>query len=237
MKEKGIKADGVIQTKNMPSTVKTRVMAKHQQLLRIDQENTEDISETDEIRTLRFVDLMMEKMDGIILSDYNKGFVTEGLSRRVIELANKKHVKVFVDPKSERVEKYKNTHLLKPNKEAAEKISGKKFEEDYSNTPEIANVLRERLRTENLVITLGEDGMAVCEGKKIEMIPTHAKEVFDVSGAGDTTLAALAAGIVTGGSMVEAAHLANISAGVVVGKLGTATCSQQELLKKLSQME
>ena len=219
---------------NRPTTVKTRLIAGGQQVVRVDRESSEEISSVEEERVLKRLPSFIEKIGVIIISDYAKGLVTNKIAEEVIKLAQERGIKVLSDPVSETFHKFKNSYLIKPNKKEAEQISGMKFQKDYLNIKEIMDALHSRLAA-NLVVTLGKDGMATSDEGGIARIPTLAKEVFDVSGAGDTVMAALSLALGAGGDLKTSALLGNYAAGIVVRKLGTATVSVPEILESIKE--
>lgn len=219
-----------------PTIVKKRVMCDTHQSLRIDYEDSRSINLKDEKKILNYIVKKMPGIKVLIFSDYAKGLISPKLAQSIIKLAKQKKVKVLADPTPSTFNKFKNSYLIKPNKKEAESIAEEKIKDDYSNLKSVAAKIKNKLNS-NLVITLGEDGIAIFDGKKISLIPTVAKEVYDVSGAGDTAIATLALGLASGASLEEATMLGNYSAGIVVSKLGTATCSQEELLSKINDSE
>lgn len=231
LKQKGIDAIGVLKTKK-PTILKNRIMANNQQLLRLDQEDTSAISSETEKQALSTLSASLEGVDAVILSDYQKGFITEKIAQYAIQKCNLRRIPILVDPKPKNIHKFKYATLVKPNKQAAEQIAKQNFTKNYSNVGKIGSSIQEELHA-NLIITLGADGMAIFNGKKKGIIKTAAKEVYDVSGAGDTTIATLAASLSAGATLEQAAIISNFAAGIVVGKLGTATCSLRELIEKI----
>jgi D-beta-D-heptose 7-phosphate kinase/D-beta-D-heptose 1-phosphate adenosyltransferase len=211
--------------------VKTRVMVQRQQLCRIDRESPPS--------AYRFssghADALLEKdiaaADAVILSDYAKGIIDDDLVFRVAGLARTAGKLVALDPKPRRQLAFRDLDLITPNKRESLQLAGIELP-PHAPYPaaEVCARLHQRYRTKHLVITLGEDGMLLSEGGRIKKtIPTAAREVFDVSGAGDTSLAALVLALAGKADLETAAHFANAAAGVVVGKIGTATVSPAEL--------
>ena len=232
MRQQGIETGGIVYDPTRPTTVKTRVIANSQQMVRFDREKTEDVSKGDLLKILKFVRENIKRMDVVILEDYGKGVMQPFLLREVVKLAKKLKKPVLVDPKEKHFDYYTGVTCITPNRKEAyggyERTIG-----PYRKTPELEKVgwaLMKKLRLQSVLITLGEDGMALFEkGGKITRVPTAAREVFDVSGAGDTVIATLALSLAAGAKMHEAAKISNIAAGIVVGKLGTATASPEEL--------
>lgn len=210
------------------SSKKTRIFSSTgQQLLRIDKETTDPIKTSSEKNILFNVNTIIEKnnIDAIIISDYNKGVLTDMLTRWIISLANQKNIPTIVDPKSDDFYKYRGASIITPNEKeaitASKHIKGINQCGKFIQMHDIKNVL----------ITRGKNGMTLFEKQKEPItIPTKARSVYDVSGAGDTVVATLAVCIASGFSLVEAAKLANTAAGIVVGKTGVSTVTKKELI-------
>jgi rfaE bifunctional protein kinase chain/domain len=225
---------GILVDPARPTTVKTRIIAHHQQVVRVDQEKKMALSPEAEQRIARFVE--KERYDGIVVSDYDKGLVTKPLMARVLGHARGKRIPVFVDPKVENFELYPGVTFVAPNHHEAARI----VHHPCHSTDEVERAGREILEMTGgryVIIKRGEQGMSIFEkGKTPIHIPTVAREVFDVTGAGDTVIATAALALLSGAKIVEAAILANAAAGVVVAKIGTATCTADELLKALPEI-
>ena len=224
--KKGIFADSA-----RPTTVKTRIIARHQQVVRVDQERKSAVTPELEEKLLDFIG--REKYDGLLISDYNKGIVNASLAGKALALAAEKRVPVFVDPKVEHFRLFSPVTLLTPNHIEAEKIVGHACRSDEQVAAAGLEILS-RISTRYLIIKRGEHGMAVFGGRKRPvLIPTVAREVFDVTGAGDTVIAAASLALLVGAKIEEAAVIANAAAGIVVGKVGTAVATPEELLTAL----
>ncbi len=222
---------GIFMDENRPTTVKTRVIAHHQQVVRVDREKKSPISRLMEARIFNFI--QEEEYDGIILSDYNKGVLTKSLTSNVLSFARRRKIPVFVDPKYENFFLFSPITLITPNHSEAEKIVNHECQTD-SQVEKAGKAILSRISTLYLIIKRGEQGMSIFEKRKKAIhIPTVAKEVFDITGAGDTVIGTAALAVVSGASILEAAVLANIAAGIVVGKIGTATVTSEELLNSL----
>jgi D-glycero-beta-D-manno-heptose-7-phosphate kinase len=213
--------------------VKTRVMVQHQQLCRLDREEPPTSYELgiDSAESLLAVEI--KKCDAVIFSDYAKGMLTEELVRRVSRLARAAGKFVALDPKPKRKVAFHGLDLITPNKRESLQLAGI---DSLPHAPFPAAKVCERLHelyaTKYVVITLGEEGMLLsANGRILDRIPTAAREVYDVSGAGDTSLAGLVLALAAGAKLDTAAHFANAAAGVVVGKLGTATVTPKELIE------
>lgn len=222
----------IISERARPTSLKTRILSGGQQLLRLDREQTLPISSTIVQELTRLVSRRLSDLDLIVFSDYAKGTLTKSLVRSIIAKAKKIACPVLVDPKPATVSFYRGADLIKPNRREVELMAGRRLADDLSNLESIGRRLETRLKS-RLLVTLGREGMALFTPRQTILVPTVAQEVFDVSGAGDTTLAAIAATLAVGGSLEEAAIIGNLAAGVVVSKIGTATVSPSELIAHL----
>ncbi len=223
---------GVFSLEERPTTVKTRIIAHHQQVVRVDLENKAPVP--DEIQEKIFDVIKEEKYDGILISDYNKGIVSKSLMSKVISFAYQHKIPVFVDPKVVNFQFFSPVTLITPNHYEVEQIVLNKCSTNKDVEKAGANILA-RISTSYLIIKRGEQGMSVfAKGKGALHIPAIAKEIFDVTGAGDTVIATAALALLSGASIQEAAVLANTAAGIVVGKIGTASLSSDELLSQFS---
>lgn len=210
---------------------KIRVLVDNHHLLRIDHENTEPSVNTENeiISTLKTI----PRNSILIVSDYNKGLVTEKVAQEISKLAKKNNLKVLVDPTPKTITKIKGPFLIKPNQKETETFLDEKIEDDLSNINKIIKNIKKKTDSKNILITLGKLGMILSEDNRIIHQKTVAKKIFDVSGAGDTVIATLALSLGAHSTLNEAMILSNISAGIVVSKLGTSTCSGQELLDEI----
>jgi D-beta-D-heptose 7-phosphate kinase/D-beta-D-heptose 1-phosphate adenosyltransferase len=234
LREKGVEAlttpgDGM-------TIVKTRVMVQRQQLCRLDRESAPYDYAIDPVRSGRMLAGAIKACDAVILSDYAKGTLTAGLVARVTALARAGRKFIALDPKPKHQLAFSGLDLISPNKREALQLAGIELAPGAPfPAAAVCARLDERFKTKNLVVTLGEDGMLLSAGGRvIKTIPTAAREIYDVSGAGDTALAGLVLALSSGAGLEEAAHFANAAAGVVVAKLGTATVSPDELLDHVS---
>jgi D-glycero-beta-D-manno-heptose-7-phosphate kinase len=212
--------------------VKTRVLVQHQQLCRLDREDAPDAYRINGAQAEALLKREISACDAIILSDYAKGILTNDIIAAVTKLARAAGKLVALDPKPKRRLAFHGLELITPNKREAVQLAGMEWN-PHAPFPAAAVCARlnELYATKYVVITLGEDGMLLSSGGKIiSTIPTAAREVYDVSGAGDTALAGLVLALAAGAKLEDAAHFANAAAGVVVGKLGTATVTPQELI-------
>lgn len=222
---------GIFISPQRPTTVKTRVIAHHQHVVRVDQEEKEPISTelTEKIHSF----IQEEKWDGLIISDYNKGIITESLLGKVLSYSQQKDLPVCVDPKVEHFHFFSPVTLITPNHLEAESVVHHACRND-KEVEKAGNTILSKISTTYLILKRGEQGLSVFErGKKALHVPTLAQEVYDVTGAGDTVIAVSSLALLAGASIQEAAMLANIAAGIVVGKLGTATLTSAELIAAL----
>ena len=234
--EKEIQTQGIFFEPGRQTTVKTRIIAHHphhQQLVRVDRETTDHPKVSTSRGLLGFLTERIGDFDGIVISDYGKGLLTRKLIETIIRRARKSEKVIMVDPKVKNFFFYKGATVITPNTEEASEASGTPYT-DQSSLEKMGRKLLKRLRCDALVITQGEKGMTIFERhQKPYRVPTLAKEVYDVTGAGDTVIGTMALALGTGPrvSVKDAASLANCAAGIVVGKVGTAIVSKAELLK------
>lgn len=225
---------GVIKSTRRPTIIKTRIIAQSQQVVRFDREEIKTPSKENFNKVLKFLDNHIQNYDVIIVSDYAKGIISTKLMDHLRAKA-KEHgnIPLVVDPKPKQMQCYQNTSIITPNNNEAELMSGITIDSE-ENLLNALTKLQKKLDVDGILITRGEAGMTLLErGKDVFTIPTVAKEVYDVTGAGDTVIATLSLGLAAGLSYIDAAKLANIAAGIVVGKVGTATASTEELLEAI----
>jgi len=227
LEERGVEKVALIKDSGRKTTKKSRVIALHQQIVRVDKENKEDISKFAQEAILKALEGALEEYDLLLLSDYKKGVLTSWLTESIIAVAKEKNVPVFVDPKGSDYRKYRGATLITPNKKEASIATAIEINSDES-LQEAGNKLKNELSLAYAFITLSEEGMAIF-GEKMHKIPTVAREVFDVTGAGDTVLASLGFAYASGLGIKEAAHFANAAAAVAVSKVGSATVTQEEV--------
>lgn len=228
-----INSDAVISSAERPTVTKTRILGGHQQMMRLDMESRSAFTQNETAALLKQINTALAKKPAVvILSDYAKGVLSEALCRAVIEQAMSLGIPVLVDPKGRDYSKYHGATALTPNKKETAEACGVAIT-DHENLLKEAIKLRDALGLEFLAVTRGEEGISLLEKAEIIHIPAAAKQVFDVSGAGDTVIATLAAGLIHGLSHHQAFELANIAAGIVVGKVGTVPIIREELLAEL----
>jgi len=235
LKKIGIGTQGLFVDPDRQTTVKTRIIAHHQQVVRIDREATDAIRPSTLQALSEFLRRKLQRFDGVILSDYEKGLLTGPLIRSTIRLARKAKKFILVDPKLRNFFFYRDARVVTPNTAEASSASGVPIL-DVPSLKKAGRLLMKKLRCDALVITRGEEGMAIFERHQEPfLVPTVAKEVYDVTGAGDTVIGTMALALATGASVKTAASLANEAAGIVVGKMGTATVSRQELIQAIKE--
>jgi D-beta-D-heptose 7-phosphate kinase/D-beta-D-heptose 1-phosphate adenosyltransferase len=227
LKEIAVDSSNIAKQSGRKTSKKSRVIAVSQQILRYDKESKEDITKESEQKILESLKSTISSYDMVILSDYGKGILTDTLSQSIIKLANTNSIRVLVDPKGSDFSKYRGAYLLTPNKKEAILATNIDIRDEISLKLALEK-LKEECDLGISLITLSEDGIATLD-KEVEVFPTVAKEVFDVTGAGDTVIASIAYALSSGKSIQETAAFANLAAGVVVGKIGSATVSMDEV--------
>ncbi|MCX7956880.1 MAG: D-glycero-beta-D-manno-heptose-7-phosphate kinase [Endomicrobia bacterium] len=238
MLKKGIIIEGMFSDTSRPTTVKTRIVAQNQQVVRVDKESRLHINPSVFFQIKNYIEDIKSKIDAIIISDYGKGVITKSLLKFLINLAKKLDIPITVDPKIEHFLEYKGVTTLTPNLNEA--ILGIRLNKKPQTEEEIYLLGRKilnKLKPEALVITRGPDGMTLFEKEKIYHIPTRAKEVYDVTGAGDTVISILTLCLASGADFVSSCEISNFAAGIVVGKVGTATVSIKELEETIRNYE
>ena len=232
--EIGVKTDGIFKEKGRRTTVKTRIIAHQhpyqQQLARIDRETMDHPKPHTNRSLLNFLSENVVHFDGIVISDYGKGVLTRKLSQMVIQKAKRYRKFIMVDPKPKNFSFYKGATVITPNAKEAGEASGMPVT-DFSSLKKAGRILLNKSRCSILIVTQGEEGMTVFESSDNSFaVPTVAKDVYDVTGAGDTVIGTLALAWGAGAKVKEAAMLANYAAGIVVGKMGTATATRKDLI-------
>lgn len=232
LRERGLSDDGLVAAPGRRTTVKTRIIANHQQVVRADWESSGELEAEVEARLLSAVDAVCATARAIVLSDYAKGALTPAVIERAIAAGGASGVPVLVDPKLRHYRLFRDVDLVTPNLGEAERFTGIAIH-TKADVESAARAILAELSCRAVLVTRGEHGMSLFEsGGKPLHIPTFAREVFDVTGAGDTVIAAAALALGVGASFSRAAELANRAAGIVVGKLGTAAVTPEELLEQ-----
>ena len=227
---KNINSDGIVKDDTRPTIIKSRVLSQGQQLLRLDWEKDTDISEDIQNKILENFEKNIENIDAVLLSDYNKGLLTNNLSKKVIEIAKKHNKRVMVDPKPQNFKNYVGATSMTPNrKEILDYFGMKKFTSEEQIAEKMAQ-LKEELKLDSVVLTRSEEGVSLFKTKH-KRIPTVAREVYDVTGAGDTFISTFLLSICAGADLYEAGVIANMASGIVVAKIGTAAATQDEILE------
>ncbi len=225
--QKGVRKEGLKIQKGRKTTKKSRIIARHQQILRIDKEQRDDISkESEELIILR-TKIILDFYDAVLLSDYGKGVLTDFVAKEIIKLAREKNKLILVDPKGDNYAKYKGATLITPNKKEAQNATNIHIHDD-NTLKEVGFKLKDDLALKYVIVTLSHEGMALFD-KEFLKIPTLSKDVFDVTGAGDTVLAAIAIALVEGKSIYEAVKFANAAAAVAVSKVGCVAVTIDEI--------
>lgn len=252
LKKRKINTQGIFIERKRHTTVKTRILAGHQQVVRVDWEHTHDLPEKLNLRILRYIEKNIRSFDAVIIEDYGKGVINVELLGKLVSLA-KAHKKIItVDPKEENFQYYRGVTSITPNRKELENAirnlkifaAGKDTNNRFKiNTDRLftdkdidwaARQITQYLNLDSILVTLGEQGMKLLEKNgRLTHIPTVAQEVFDVSGAGDTVISSFTLALCAGASKLEAAYIANFAAGIVVGKLGTAVTNSRELLERI----
>ncbi len=226
-KRKNINTVGIVMAEDRPTIVKRRIIAHNQQLLRLDWEDRKDLTTVQEEMLLQNIKAHIEDIDAIILSDYDKGSLTKRVVSEVISLAKERDIIVTVDPKPKNAMNYVGATSMTPNKKEAMECMGVDRVEDVEK---LGKDLKEKLNLTNLLLTRSEEGMSLIQ-EDVQNIPTFAKEVYDVTGAGDTVISVFTLAAAAGASWYEAAKIANTAAGVVVGRMGTSTVTKEEIME------
>lgn len=232
LKESGISAEGVIQSKGRKTTVKTRVIGNHQHLLRVDEEQIDPISASDEEQLISKVGELLTQADGMIFEDYNKGVLTGNVIRSCSALARQHKVFTAVDPKKENFFEYVEVDLFKPNLKELKEGLGVTFEYKSNKEAflEAVKELESRLNNKISLITLSEHGVFFKEGENLKFSPAHIRNISDVSGAGDTVIAVVTLAMVSGMGIELASKLANLAGGLVCEKIGVVPIDKDQLL-------
>jgi D-beta-D-heptose 7-phosphate kinase/D-beta-D-heptose 1-phosphate adenosyltransferase len=223
----GVSTEGIVSQEQRKTSKKSRIIASNQQIIRYDRESKETIAVESEAKIIQYAKSVMESCDAVVLSDYGKGVVTNDVAKGIIDIARSMGKKVLVDPKGRDYTKYHGAYMLTPNKKEAQEATGILINNDES----LKNALEHLKSSCDLgcsMITLSEDGIAIDDGT-VRRFPTVAREVFDVTGAGDTVIASLSYALSVGMSIDDASRFANKAAAVVVGKIGSATVTLDEI--------
>lgn len=231
--KRGVGVEGIVVDGERPTTLKTRVIAHQQQVVRIDKEKMDGLSTGLIDQIIDYIKEIIGQIDAIIIEDYGKGVVTPRLLQEILRLARRHKKIVTVDPKEEHFHYYKGVTAITPNHHEAAQAAGVKVK-DVDSIAKVGKALLNKLKCEAVLLTLGENGMQLFEKQgRITHIPTVAQDVFDVSGAGDTVIGTFTLALAAGANMQEAAKVSNFAAGIVVGKVGIGVVTQEELLERI----
>jgi D-beta-D-heptose 7-phosphate kinase/D-beta-D-heptose 1-phosphate adenosyltransferase len=229
LKQKGIATEGLIADRTRPTTLKTRIGAASQQIVRIDREDTSELSPRLENAVYKYIKTMLSKCDALIIEDYDKGLLHHDFISIILELASRQGIVVAVDPKLQNFDAYREVDILKPNYKELHEYMGRKFQ-DEEEFIAYAGIICRQFGLNHLVVTRGSQGMFIFGQDKLEKhLPSFARDVYDVSGAGDTVISAMTATYLYKRDIISAALVANHAAAVVVAKHGTATASSKEI--------
>jgi len=231
-----IDAQGILLSGLFHTIVKTRIIARNQQVVRVDREERNTLKTPELRRLASILDKRIPQASAVVIEDYGKGLITQELVDHVLRLAQLHKVIVTVDPNPANPLVWRGATLIKPNRQEAFAVLGVPYQEEHEALEKAGEALLEKWQVPYLLITLGEDGMLLFHPpNRPYHSPTRAREVYDVSGAGDTAIAFLTAALAAGISAEEATEIANHAAGIVVGKLGTATVAEEELIRSYAE--
>lgn len=219
----------LIELEDRPTTRKTRIIAGTQQICRLDREDRSPLPDSARARLMRLLDEIVPASDAIVLSDYDKGVVLPDIIEHATALAQKKGIPVTVDPQVTHFAQYRGVDILTPNHHEAGRFLGRRLVTDAEVEAGGREIL-ERLQAKNVLITRGEKGMSLVSANRVRHVPTVAREVFDVTGAGDTVISVLTLALAAGADLDMAVELSNFAAGLVVARVGVATVTPPELL-------
>jgi len=235
LSELNISSKGILVDENRPTTAKTRVIADKQHVVRIDKESKQNLNSDLSLQIFNHLEEIIDSLDGIIFQDYNKGVLDELLIQRIIALAQKKNILVTVDPKFHNFFAYLNVTVFKPNRKEAEDVLGIKLKTN-NDISQAGKILLEKLNADNVLLTLGAEGIAVfVKGKPEKRMPTKARKIADVSGAGDTVISTLTLALVAGADIIEASYLANYAGGIVCEEVGIVPIEADKLFNTIIQ--
>lgn len=240
LKKSKVHFEGLIIDETRPTTRKTRVMSGQHHLVRVDHEVRRPLSNLAETQLLKKIESYLGQTDVIVLEDYAKGLLSHGLVQKIVELAKKHKKFLMVDPHQTKfAEFYKGVDLIKPNYAEAlalTKVHEEDIQEPSERVLQVGRELQKMTGAGQVVLTQGQQGMTIFSDHNVTHVPTFARKVFDVTGAGDTVIAALALGVAAKLSLTESCMIANFAAGVVVGKIGCVPCEVTELISSIQSM-
>lgn len=233
LNKRKVNTQGLMRNKKNTTILKTRIIAHSQQVVRIDKEKDSQPNQKDFNKIFRYIKKIIKQVDGIVIEDYGKGLINQELVCYLVDICNKNNKPLVVDPKRGHFLDYTGVTTITPNLSEALAMVGLDHDGEckQEQVEKVGQLIMDKWRPKSLLITLGEHGMRFFEtGKKSVVIPTMARDIYDVSGAGDTVVGVFTASLACGAAMLDAAILSNIAAGIVVGKVGTAVATSEELL-------
>jgi D-glycero-beta-D-manno-heptose-7-phosphate kinase len=238
LKDAGVSFEYLVQDLKRPTTRKTRVMTGQHHLVRVDHEVRRNLSAESEAQLLVVVEKNIQDVDVVVLEDYAKGLLSLALVEKIVDIAHKNKKFLMVDPHQTKfADFYKGVDLIKPNYNEALALTGiheDSIEDQSERVLHVGRALQKMTGAKQVVLTQGKDGMTIFSQNEVTRVPTFAKKVFDVTGAGDTVIAALALGVAAGLPLSEACMIANFAAGMVVAKVGCVPCEVSELLNSIN---
>lgn len=233
MQKSDLGTEHLVLDESRPTTRKTRVMAKHHHLVRVDFENRKFVDTTVENKIFDRVAALLPQVDVVVVEDYAKGMISSVLLKKIVQICQSQGKKLLVDPhRTNNASFYEGVDLLKPNFDESVAMSGLNYDElrDHPNRVlEVGRALMKKSGAKELVMTRGKDGMMIFSNSQVVSVPTYARQVFDVTGAGDTVIAALSLGVAAGLDLTQSCLIANYAAGVVVGQVGCVPCRVDDL--------
>ncbi len=233
-KQRGISDDYIVNDKSRQTTIKTRIIAHGQQVVRADREDRHELDHDIENKMLKRFLGTVDGIQAVIISDYGKGVITESLLQKVISVCLEKNIYIAVDPKETHFHNYKRVSVITPNHHEAGFAYGRRIVSE-TDLLEVGNGLLRKLEAKSILITRGPEGMSLFRyGSEPTHIPTYARQVYDVTGAGDTVIACFVSAVCAKADLVEAAIVANAAAGITIGEIGTATVTVQQLRQELA---
>ncbi|MFD1630850.1 D-glycero-beta-D-manno-heptose-7-phosphate kinase [Pseudopedobacter beijingensis] len=232
-KEKQIDGQYILKDTSRCTTIKTRILAANHQIARIDREDTHPINDDIAENLLAQIYKYAQEADIVIISDYNKGLLSNSFTQKILQYCNSIQKKVIVDPKGTDYSKYKLAYAIKPNRKELSEISLVKNINSLDKLKEAALKVFEITQAENLVVTLSEEGMVILTPDSVKSLPVKATEVYDVTGAGDTVIATMSYCLAIGFSLEEACEIANFAAAIVIKHVGSATTSIEEIIASI----
>ncbi|MGH7730961.1 MAG: D-glycero-beta-D-manno-heptose-7-phosphate kinase [Candidatus Eiseniibacteriota bacterium] len=234
LRQRGVPVEGVVRDPSRPTTVKTRIIAHAQQVVRADRESRADLDGPALAALTGRLEAEIVRCEGMVVSDYGKGVITGRSLERALSLARARKLAVSVDPKESHIDAYRGVTILTPNQHEAGYMQGRRIVDDAS-LKEVGWGLQKRLDAEAVLVTLGAEGMSLFEkGGRYTHLPTVAREVYDVTGAGDTVVSVVALALAAGADFPTASRLSNHAAGVVIREVGTAVCTPAQLEASLA---